>query len=63
MSAAIAPERIIRDRRTPEVATVTPDAIGVHLQISQPEYDHLDGIIIPHELAAGIGRALMEFGS
>lgn len=63
MSAALAPERIIRDRRTPEVATVTPDDIGVFLQIDDPAMSWLETICIPRELAAGIGRALMEFGS
>jgi len=63
MNAALAPERIIRDRRTPEVATVTPDDIGVFLQIDDPAMSWLETICIPRELAAGIGRALMEFGS
>jgi len=65
MSAIIAPdiEITIRSGRTPEIATITPDQIGIYLQIDDPAMSWLDTIFIPRELAAGIGRALLEFGS
>jgi hypothetical protein len=61
----IAPDRevTIRDPRTEEIATITADAIGVFLQIDDPAMSWLETICIPRELAAGIGRALVEFGS
>jgi hypothetical protein len=63
MSAIIAPdiEITIRSARAPEIATITPDQIGIFLQIDDPAMSWLETICIPRELAAGIGRALMEF--
>ena len=56
-------EITIRSARAPEIATITPDAIGIFLQIDDPAMSWLETICIPRELAAGIGRALMEFGA
>ena len=65
MSANNVPDRevTVRDPRTEGIATITADLIGVFLQIDDPATYWLETICIPRELAAGIGRALMEFGA
>tara|TARA_R110000822_G_scaffold132056_4_gene269206 strand:+ start:2016 stop:2213 length:198 start_codon:yes stop_codon:yes gene_type:complete len=54
-------EITIRIGRTPGIAKIPPDQICIYLQIDDPAMSWLGTIRIPRKLAAGIGRALMEF--